>query len=229
MWKYFLCLMSMLLTLTAWGCSLAPQPVARPVTGQQTLEAADHWRILAQQIVKEMQLTTGSSVYVSEQDRSPFGRAFTTLLRHEVAASGARLSEAREGSLCIDWGVQIIKYSEPRQTVHVYPGTIAAITGGGIGAGYIIKNRPSSWPVVGAAGAGLLGEAANLLDMATPKYPIDTEVLINITGAVDGAVTYDYSGLFYMRAKDSDQYWERPPFRGKEQPMQAKTYRSVGN
>lgn len=52
MWKYFLCLMSMLLTLTAWGCSLAPQPVARPVTGQQTLEAADHWRILAQQIVK---------------------------------------------------------------------------------------------------------------------------------------------------------------------------------
>ena len=88
MWKYFLCFMSMLLTLTAWGCSLAPQPVARPVTGQQTLEAADHWRILAQQIVKEMQLTTGSSVYVSEQDRSPFGRAFTTLLRHEVAASG---------------------------------------------------------------------------------------------------------------------------------------------
>ena len=61
MWKYFLCLISMLLTLTAWGCSLAPQPVARPVTGQQTLEAADHWRILAQQIVKEMQLTTGSS------------------------------------------------------------------------------------------------------------------------------------------------------------------------
>ena len=48
MWKYFLCLMSMLLTLTAWGCSLAPQPVARPVTGQQTLEAVDHWRILAQ-------------------------------------------------------------------------------------------------------------------------------------------------------------------------------------
>ena len=210
MWKHFLCIMSMLLTLTAWGCSLAPQPVARPVTGQQTLEAVDHWRILAQQIVKEMQLTTGSSVYVSEQDRSPFGRAFTTLLRHEVAASGARLSGAREGSLCIDWGVQIIKYSEPRQTIHVYPGTIAAITGGGIGA-------------------GLLGEAANLLDMATPKYPIDTEVLINITGAVDGAVTYDYSGLFYMRAKDSDQYWERPPFRGKEQPMQAKTYRSVGN
>ena len=122
MWKYFLCLMSMLLTLTAWGCSLAPQPVARPVTGQQTLEAADHWRILAQQIVKEMQLTTGSSVYVSEQDRSPFGRAFTTLLRHEVAASGARLSGAREGSLCIDWGVQIIKYSEPRQTIHVTRG-----------------------------------------------------------------------------------------------------------
>ena len=48
MWKHFLCLMSMLLTLTAWGCSLAPQPVARPVTGQQTLEAVDHWRILAQ-------------------------------------------------------------------------------------------------------------------------------------------------------------------------------------
>ena len=40
MWKHFLCLMSMLLTLTAWGCSLAPQPVARPVTGQQTLEVS---------------------------------------------------------------------------------------------------------------------------------------------------------------------------------------------
>lgn len=82
-----------LLTLTAWGCSLAPQPVARPVTGQQTLEAVDHWRILAQQIVKEMQLTTGSSVYVSEQDRSPFGRAFTTLLRHEVALPGRGSAE----------------------------------------------------------------------------------------------------------------------------------------
>ena len=81
MWKHFLCLMSMLLTLTAWGCSLAPQPVARPVTGQQTLEAVDHWRILAQQIVKEMQLTTGSSVYVSEQDRSPF-RAGNDWLNH---------------------------------------------------------------------------------------------------------------------------------------------------
>lgn len=90
------------------------------------------------------------------------------------------------------------------------------ITGGGIGAGYIIRNRSSSWPVAGAARAGLLGETANLLDMVTPKYPTDTEVLINITGAVDRAVTYDYSGLFYMRAKDSDQYWERPPFRGEE-------------
>lgn len=229
MWKSFLSIISMLLALATWGCSLAPQPVARPVTGQQTIEAADHWRILAQQMIKEMQLAAGSSVYVSEQDRSPFGRAFTTFLRHEAAASGARISGAREGALCIDWGVQIVKYEEPRQTIQVYPGTIAAIAGSGIGAGYIIKNRPSSWPVVGAAGAALLGEASNLLDMATPKYPIDTEVIINITGSLEGAVTYDYSGIFYMRAKDSNQYWERPPYRGKEQPMQAKTYRTVGN
>ena len=229
MWKYFLSIMSLLLTLTAWGCSLAPQPVARPVTGQQTIEAADHWRILAQQMVKEMQLTTGSSVYVSEQDRSPFGRAFTTFLRHEIAASGARLSGVREGALCIDWGVQIINYKEPRQTIKAYPGTIAAIAGTGIGAGYIIDNRPSSWPVTGTAGIARLGEAANLLDMTTPKYPIDTEVIINVTGSLYGSVTYDYSGIFYMRAKDSSQYWERPPYRGKEQPMQTKTYRTVGN
>ena len=214
----------MLLTLTAWGCSLAPQPVARPVTGQQTLEAADHWRILAQQIVKEMQLTTGSSVYVSEQDRSPFGRAFTTLLRHEVAASGARLSGAREGSLCIDWGVQIIKYSEPRQTIHVYPGTIAAITGGGIGAGYIIKNRPSSWPVVGAAGAGLLGEAANLLDMATPKYPIDTEVLDKYYRGTSGWGRNLRLFRSFLRCvrRIPTQYWERPPFRGRSSPCRPK-------
>ncbi|MFR0875734.1 MAG: hypothetical protein ACLSHC_14945 [Bilophila wadsworthia] len=81
------------------GMQPCASTVARPVTGQQTLEAVDHWRILAQQIVKEMQLTTGSSVYVSEQDRSPFGRAFTTLLRHEVAASGARLSGAVKAPL----------------------------------------------------------------------------------------------------------------------------------
>ena len=66
MWKYFLCIISMLLTLIAWGCSLALSTRRPACTGQQTLEA-DHWRILAQQIVKEMQLTTGSSVYVSEQ------------------------------------------------------------------------------------------------------------------------------------------------------------------
>lgn len=229
MWKYFSSIISILFTLTAWGCSLAPQPVARPATGQQTIEAAEHWRILAQQMVKEMQLASGSSVYVSEQDRSPFGRAFTTFLRHEIAASGARLSGVREGALCIDWGVQIIKYKEPRQTIKVYPGTIAAIAGTGIGAGYIIDNRPSSWPVVGTAGIALLGEAANLLDMTTPKYPIDTEVIINVTGSLNGSVSYDYSGVFYMRAKDSNQYWERPPYRGKEQPMQTKTYKTVGN
>lgn len=229
MWKYFSSIISILFTLTAWGCSLAPQPVARPVTGQQTIEAAEHWRILAQQMVKEMQLASGSSVYVSEQDRSPFGRAFTTFLRHEIAASGARLSGVREGALCIDWGVQIIKYKEPRQTIKVYPGTIAAIAGTGIGAGYIIDNRPGSWPVVGTAGIALLGEAANLLDMTTPKYPIDTEVIINVTGSLNGSVSYDYSGVFYMRAKDSNQYWERPPYRGKEQPMQTKTYKTVGN
>lgn len=229
MWKYFSSIISILFTLTAWGCSLAPQPVARPVTGQQTIEAAEHWRILAQQMVKEMQLASGSSVYVSEQDRSPFGRAFTTFLRHEIAASGARLSGVREGALCIDWGVQIIKYKEPRQTIKVYPGTIAAIAGTGIGAGYIIDNRPSSWPVVGTAGIALLGETANLLDMTTPKYPIDTEVIINVTGSLNGSVSYDYSGVFYMRAKDSNQYWERPPYRGKEQPMQTKTYKTVGN
>ena len=67
------------------------------------------------------------------------------------------------------------------------------------------------------------------MDMTTPKYPIDTEVIINVTGSLHGSVTYDYSGIFYMRDKDSNQYWERLPYRGKEQPMQTKTYRTVGN
>ena len=57
----------------------------------------------------------------------------------------------------------------------------------------------------------------------------DTEVIINITGSRDGAVSYDYSGIFYMRAKDADQYWERPPYRGNARPLPTMTYKSVGN
>ena len=217
------------LALLGSGCSYAPQPVARPVTGQRTIEAAEHWRVLARQMIREMGIAGGTTVFVSEQDRSPFGRAFTTLLRHEAAASGARLGGVREGALCLDWGVQILRYKEPRQTIKLYPGTLSAIAGTGIGAGYIVRNRPGSWPVVDAAGAALLGEAANLMDMTTPHYPVDTEVIVNITGSRDGAVSYDYSGIFYMRAKDADQYWERPPYRGNAQPLPTKTYKSVGN
>ena len=123
------------LLLCVTACGYAPQPVPRPLTGQHTLETAAHWRQLAAQIVRELHLTPQSRVYVADSDRSPFGRAFTDFLRNEAARTGAGISTVRDGALAIGWNTQIIHYREPRQTIALYPGTIAAFTGAGIGGG----------------------------------------------------------------------------------------------
>lgn len=199
--------LSCLLCLAA--CSYAPQPVPRPLTGQHTLETAAHWRQLAAQIVRELHLTPQSRVYVADSDLSPFGRAFTDFLRNEAARTGAGISPVRDDSLAIGWNTQIIHYREPRQTIALYPGTIAAFTGAGIGGGYIVNNHLSALPVVGAAYAGLGGEAANLLHNATLAYPVDTEILVHVTAADGHGQLYDYTGVYYIRASDAVQYQDR--------------------
>jgi hypothetical protein len=206
------------------GCSYAPQPMPRPITSQKTIEAAQHWQEMARQFVAESILFAGQHVYVTDTDNSSFGKAFSQMLRAELMKKGVSITTKKENALVLDWGVQIIRYPEPRQNIKIYPGTYSVIAGAGIGAYYLANANWMHWAVAPTMLASALLDADLAMKELSVQYPLDTEIIFTLTAISGNRIVKQGNAIFYTRRSDAALYNERMPLNANSQPLPQKRY-----
>ena len=111
------------------GCSSVPRPTMYKYTTQKHMQATQHWDKLARVTLQKFFSSQGcptlippaEPVYVSNSDKSPFGRAFRTFLVTELENHGFRVSFDPANPLKIGWAVQIVEYGSDRE-FNAFPG-----------------------------------------------------------------------------------------------------------
>lgn len=214
----------LLCALAVAGCSYAPQPHPRTYSSQETMEAAQHWQRMAHELVKDTVSFAGQRVYIPDNDTSTFGRAFSQMLKTEVLQKGALLSPTREGALCFDWGVQFVKYSTPRHSISVYPGTYAVIAGASVGAYYLSNASPLNWAVAPTMlTAAILDGMTGMYELSV-KFPLDTEIIFTLGTFYGTQPVKRGIAIFYTRRSDTALYHERSAYNPYAVPVREKTF-----
>lgn len=206
------------------GCSYAPQPMPRPISSQKTIEAAQHWKEMARQFVAEAILFPGQKVYVPDNDNSAFGKAFSQMICAELLQKGISIATSRDDVLVLDWGVQIIRYPEPRQNIKLYPGTYSVIAGAGIGAYYLANANWMHWAVAPTMLAAGLLDADLAMKEFSVQYPLDTEIIFTLTAISGNRIVKQGNAIFYTRRSDAALYNERMPLSANSKPLPQKRY-----
>ena len=217
-------LLLVFIAVAALGCARIPKPVGHQFSTQQTLEAAEHWRELAQAVVKHLPSRLSGPLYVSRDDRSPFGQAFAEFLRHEALLQGVPLSTTRDGATILDWGVRTIRHQADRAAPRAFPGQFTLLSALGAGAGYFVAANDVLPSAVLAGGLGL-DVAAACGDGFIP--PTDTEVLISITTVKGDALLGNFLAVYYVNPEDRGHYWDRPAYWARPELLPEKSYRVV--
>ena len=100
------------------SCSQVPKEESYPTAYQKKLQAADHWYQLCYKIAgdwSQLAKASGKPLYISGQDRSPFGRALKALLTTEFFNNGVQITETETSPLILDWDVQLIFHTADRK------------------------------------------------------------------------------------------------------------------
>ncbi len=221
------------------GCAQVPRPSTYPYTFQQQMQAAHHWRVLANQVAEQAAAAIKASpdasikpVYVRSDDLSPFGQAYrsfliTELIQHGIVVSPyhkpctvrdifAPLSDSNHFEIC--WNVQVLVHYADR-IKPPFPLQNTLLAGLGFGLAEAWNNLNS-----GAAGAVTAFSLGPLLDASQGLRtgPLPHSEAIITTAIMDGGFIMDQkSDIFYINDMDRQHYWSRP-----DAPQ--KTYAVVG-
>jgi hypothetical protein len=183
-----------LLVLVA-GCAQVPRPYTYPYRSQQKMQAADHWHLLASQVVGEVAtnlkgglVSSIESIYVQcgsyvrcvSDDRAhfkitPFDQAFHSFLITELTKQGIPVSFNPDNRLKLDWVVQPVVHNA-----------------------YRIKPHPS------------LAEAIDVWSGIEAGSLPHSEIIITTTLTDRGAIWLRNANIFYINDQDWQHYWSIP-------------------
>lgn len=89
---------------------------------QDKMQAAKHWKAFAKDFtvylgtVMENRPNDPNILYISNYDKSSFGKSFHNLLLSELKDRGFTISLCEEGNIKINWEVQVIEHKAVRKT-----------------------------------------------------------------------------------------------------------------
>ncbi len=200
------------LALIVAGCARVPKPVGHAFSTQQQLEAAEHWHELAATVLDGLKLEPGTQVYVAQDDRSDFGRAFSQFMRHEAMLRGMPVSPSPKGAVVLDWGTQIIEHRGPRPQNAPFPGTGLLLAGLGIAGAHYYTSNDAAWQdsldtilIL----SGLAIEAAHAGPHWSAMQTTDTELVIGVVARQNGQLRRNFLAVYYIDKAEKGQYWER--------------------
>lgn len=193
-------------TMGALTACASPVPVAEnfPMTTQKKVRAAQHWHIMADDIVsqtihslKENDYLNGRALYVQAEDgnHTPFDRAFRNFIVTDMVERGLPVSDKPDNAVTVLYETQIVKHNSDRPDYK--PGLFTALTGG-----VMVARNVSNWSS-GAQIAGALGTAA-AVDVLAGKMasPTHNELIVTTSVVADNMFVMRKSDVYYVEDAD---------------------------
>ena len=197
-----LAFLSALALLVVVGCTNRPVPALRPIVLQNSLEAVDHWNVLAAETAAEIAAAVGGGgarVSIEGNQETPFGRAFHDFLTTQLVRNGVDVAPDGDGMVKVAYEVQVVNYPGDRP-FRAAPGVATgAVALAGAAYGATLASG------AGAAIAGLATAAAGAYavesTLATSGALDDNteEVIIHTTVSRDARYLLRRSDIFYIR------------------------------
>lgn len=191
------------------GACASPTPVAKtyPMTFQQKMQSASHWDVLAKHVAEDMAKwlpTSGAAgrplAIRATAASNDFARGFEGFLITRLHELGFAIATEGYDSYRIEHEAQVIHHKG--KAISLKPGTFTLL-GSGVAVAKLAENGVKAGAVAGGAvAAGIAADvAAGYVTSET-----STEVIVTVTAADQGLVTYRRSFVFYINDADASQY-----------------------
>jgi len=187
--------------------SQVPMASTYELTFQQKMQAAEHWRVLARDIVTQVAERARPYGYDIAIEREGAGTVFATafddMLVTEFVQSGFVVREtAQPGDLLLRYKTQLVTHA-PGRDVRPPLGTFVALGGGVIALHAALENTLSAGNinVMTAATAGLLEAGSGSIAQVT-----DTEFIVTTSLLSDGLYVARYTDIYYLPDADANLY-----------------------
>lgn len=199
--RFIIFFTALVFSISMLSCASAPRENSHLISWQKKIQAANHWEKLAKDIAKDVTCATqggatiaptsqstgfghavpdaSGTVFVQDNDRSPFGNAIRTLVSQALLDNGIQITQNKESALVLDWEVQPITTSADRCNKPGLPELL-------------LVDLP--WNL-------LLGEGENF---CVPH----SEVIITFLLKNDGVGIMRKSRVFYINRNDVGLYWD---------------------
>ena len=195
-----------------------PQAVGGAYSEQMNAESAEHWRVIADDLVGRMAARTqfrNFPIYVRPQGGgSPFHTVFDNFLREALLDAGFEVTAEPLGGPIMAYDAKVVKH-DARRDHRLHPGAWI-VTGKNWKMGVApVSETGSRLPETAGDtgkssrfGWGHQGDAAYQARMMKAPFLMstDTEVVVNITVVDRGAVISEETGVYYVQNDDHGQY-----------------------
>jgi len=197
------------------SCGRRPIPVASsyPATAQRKMQSAHHWDVLATDVAtrlkKTLELTFPNaivkpSLYIRDQDKSPFAKTFFNLLATKLVQQGLVVLKdyPMDNALIVEYNMQVVHHKDRRLT-YPPPGMFTALAAGV----WMVAQAQDNWQYPGLAALpfAIAADANSLIDLYLPGET-NTEVVITTTATMGQQYVFGDSRIYYINEGDYDHY-----------------------
>jgi len=218
--------------LTMGGCYLGSKAPAKPVTSkmpvpnafrlstQQKMQAAHHWKLLAEDVAHLVAEKIDGSyqetlipIYVAPSGITPFEKAFHDLLLTSLVEIGLDVSNRPEGNRQLTFDIQVITHHHKilRSGAVVYESLAPGF--------FVQRGTPSLYgPEEGTGGGEILEDSAELkagaegieeLNIEAGEYTVElpkNEIIVTTSLMFSGKYIMRNSSIYYINDPDWSQY-----------------------
>ncbi len=220
--------------LFMFGCyTQTPRPAAYDYSTQQTMQAAYHWDILAEDVAREIKMNLAKResltqpVYVEPacgaplspcqpHGESPFGEGFRDLLMTHLVKQGLiTIDEIENGALVVSNKVQVVYHKENRPTRRYPAGIVSGIATTIAGSILVLRDAyeyGSVGPQSLALGFAVIGGGVwyDVTGGMFNKMP-HSEVIITTSIKDYNAYVMRKTDIYYINDQDYWHYMTPPP------------------
>ncbi|NJB66544.1 outer membrane murein-binding lipoprotein Lpp [Desulfobaculum xiamenense] len=201
--KLFITAAVVLAGLGLAGCnSQIPVASTYPMKTQRTMQAAQHWGVLADDVAAQVAKALDDRVElrllaidVKPETEGPFAEVFRELLRSRLVYEGLQVADRDEGQLVLRYKVQVVKHGSRFQRTP--PGLLTLL-----GAGVAVSRDLGADAIYAAGAGGLLADVA-----VGHLAPHSAHEVVVTSGLVwhNRFVTHS-SDIYYINDADSGHY-----------------------
>jgi len=186
-------LMIFLAAMTAGCATSIPQAQNFAPAKQKKVMAAQHWEAIAADAVEQTRLTLDAPqfadnkpVYVADNTKTDFDRAFRKYMIAGFIAAGVPVSTKNDGAIEVSYETQVIRHANATnpETLGYKPGMAAA----GMTGFWVLRNAIGRWSTGGTAAATIA--TAGAYDAYKAVNPGETGVELLVSTSVVHADRY---------------------------------------